>query len=45
MKGEVDFEITGVRPYRIADLEKEFDDVVNIGSIRELSGHFEVEGV
>lgn len=45
VKGEVDFEITGVRPYRIADLEKEFDDVVNIGSIRELSGHFEVEGV
>lgn len=45
VKGEVDFEITGVRPYRIADLENEFDDVVNIKSVNELLGHFEVEGV
>lgn len=45
VKGEVDFEITGVRPYRIADLENEFDDVVDIKSINPLSGHFEIEGV
>lgn len=45
VKGEVDFEITGVNPYRIADLENEFDDVVDIKSVNELSGHFEIEGV
>ena len=45
VKGEVDFEITGVRPYRIADLENEFDDVVDIKSVNLLSGHFEIEGV
>lgn len=45
VKGEVDFEITGVRPYRVADLENEFDDVVDIKSANPLSGHFEIEGV
>lgn len=45
VKGEVDFEITGVSPNRIADLESEFDDVIDIKSVNELSGHFEVEGV
>lgn len=45
VKGEVEFEITGVKPYRVADLETEFDDVIDIKSINELSGHFEVEGV
>ncbi|WP_373899283.1 DUF6751 family protein [Haloimpatiens sp. FM7315] len=45
VKGEVDFEITGVKPYRIADLENEFDDVIDIKSVNELSSHFEVEGV
>lgn len=45
VKGEVDFEIIGVKPYRIADLEKEFDDVITIKSVTELPGHFEVEGV
>ena len=45
VKGEIEFEITGVKPYRIADLENEFDDVVDIKSVNELSGHFEVEGV
>lgn len=45
VKGEVEFEITGIKPYRIADLENEFDDVVDIKSVNELSGHFEVEGV
>lgn len=45
VKGEVDFEITGMKPYRIADLEGEFDNVIDIKSVNILSGHFEVEGV
>lgn len=45
VKGEVEFEITGIKPYRISDLENEFDDVIDIKSVNELSGHFEVEGV
>lgn len=45
VKGEVEFEIIGVKPYSIADLENEFDDVIDIKSVNELSGHFEVEGV
>jgi hypothetical protein len=44
VKGEVDFEITGVKPYSIADLESNFENVVNIMSVGELSGHWEVEG-
>ena len=45
VKGEVEFEITGINPYRLSDLENEFDDVIDIKSVNELSGHFEVEGV
>lgn len=45
VKGEVEFEITGIKPYRLSDLENEFDYVVDIKSVNELSGHFEVEGV
>lgn len=45
VKGEVDFEITGIKPYRISDLEAEFDDVIDIKYINQLSDHFEVEGV
>lgn len=45
VKGEVEFEVTGVKPYRIADLENEFDYVIDIKSVTELSDHFEVEGV
>ncbi|NFI38792.1 hypothetical protein FDA27_07220 [Clostridium botulinum] len=45
VKGEVDFEITGIKPYRIADLEGEFDDVIDIKSINILTDHIEVEGV
>ena len=45
VKGEVEFEITGVSPCRLYDLENEFDDVIDIKSVNELSGHFEVEGV
>ena len=44
VKGEIDFDITGIKPYTIADLENNFDDVVNIMSARELSSHWEVEG-
>ena len=44
VKGEIDFEITGIKPYRLANLENNFDDVVNIMSTRVLSDHFEVEG-
>ena len=44
VKGVIDFEVTGVKPYSIANLENNFDDVVNIMSARELSGHWEVEG-
>lgn len=43
VKGEIDFEILGLRPYSVADLENNYDDVVNIMSIRELSQHWEVE--
>ncbi|AVP61696.1 MULTISPECIES: DUF6751 family protein [Clostridium] len=45
VKGEVDFEITGVSPYRIGDLDKTFDDVIDIKSVNPLSNHIEVEGV
>ncbi|WP_045516311.1 DUF6751 family protein [Clostridium sporogenes] len=45
VKGEVDFEITGVSPYRIGDLDKNFDDVIDIKSVNPLSNHIEVEGV
>lgn len=45
IKGEVTFEITGVKPYRIADLEGEFDNVIDIKSVNILTDHIEVEGV
>ncbi|MBA4507941.1 DUF6751 family protein [Clostridium sporogenes] len=45
VKGEVNFEITGIKPYRIADLETEFDDVIDIKSINILTDHIEVEGI
>lgn len=45
VKGVVEFEVIGVKPYRIADLENEFDHVIDIKSVTELSDHFEVEGV
>ena len=44
VKGIVDFEVAGISPYRISDLENNFDNVVNIMSSRELSDHWEVEG-
>lgn len=45
VKDEVDFEITGISPYRIGDLEKNFDDVIDIKSVNELATHWEVEGI
>lgn len=45
VKGKVEVEVTGVKPYRISDLENEFDHVIDIKSVTELSDHFEVEGV
>ena len=45
VKGEVTFEVTGIKPNRIADLESEFDDVIDIRSVNILSNHFEIEGV
>lgn len=44
VKGQINFEITGVKPYSIANLESNFDDVVSIMSARPLSDHWEVEG-
>ncbi|WP_251861047.1 DUF6751 family protein [Clostridium sp. Marseille-Q2269] len=45
VKNEVTFEISGVSPYRIGDLEKNFDDVIDIKSVNILTDHMEVEGV
>lgn len=45
VKGEVDFEIIGIKNYSINDLNNEFDDVITINSVNSLSDHFEVEGV
>lgn len=45
VKGGVDFEVTGIKPYRLSDLENGFDDVIDIKSVSKLSSHFEVEGV
>ena len=43
VKGEIDFEITGLKPNGIADLERQFDDVVNILGVQEWTEHWEVE--
>ncbi|CAM2828433.1 DUF6751 domain-containing protein [Hathewaya histolytica] len=45
VKGEVYFEITGVKPYRVADLEQNFDDVIDVKSVSIMDTHMEVEGV
>lgn len=45
VKDEIDFEITGISPYRISDLEKNFDYVIDIKSVNELATHWEVEGI
>ena len=43
VKGEVAFEVTGLRPNSIADLENNYDDVVTIIGVSNLSNHWEVE--
>lgn len=43
VKGEIDFEITGLKHNSVADLERQFDDVVNILGVQEWSEHWEVE--
>lgn len=45
VKGEIDFEVIGVKPHSIADLENEFEDVITIKSVNPLLSHFEIEGV
>ncbi|ADL53215.1 DUF6751 family protein [Clostridium cellulovorans] len=46
VKGEVSFEITGTKPFSLADLDKNFDEVITIKSANtNLSGHYEIEGV
>lgn len=45
VKGEIDFEIIGIKNYSINDLDNEFDEVITIKSVNLLSDHFEVEGV
>lgn len=43
VKGEIDFEVTGIKPNSIADLEKNYDDVVAILGVRPWDNHMEVE--
>ncbi|MBU3107143.1 DUF6751 family protein [Clostridium gasigenes] len=43
VKGEVNFEITGLKPNSIADLENNYDDVVSILGITPWNNHLEVE--
>ena len=42
-KGNIDFEISGISPNSLADLENEYDDVVRILGTKEWSRHWEVE--
>lgn len=42
VKGNIDFEVTGLRPNSIADLENNFDDVVTILTVSKFNGHLEV---
>lgn len=45
VKGISEDEITGVKPYRIADIVANSDNVITIKGVTSLSGHFEIEGV
>lgn len=46
VKGDVSFEVTGISPYRLSDLENTFDNVIDVKSVNDtLPGHMEVEGV
>ena len=42
VKGDIDFEITGQKPFTIKNLEQNYDDVVCILAISKFSEHFEV---
>lgn len=44
VKGEIDFEITGRKPNSIADLEKNYDDVVTILSVEIFEDFIEIGG-
>lgn len=43
VKGICDFDIKGIKPNSIADLERNYDDVVNVIGVQEWSNHWEVE--
>ncbi|NFN94927.1 hypothetical protein FDB28_12695 [Clostridium botulinum] len=43
VKGNIDFEITNLKPHSLADLQNNFDNVITVMAIRELSNHWEVE--
>lgn len=46
VKGNIEFEITGVRPNTVADLIKNYDDVIDVKAIdTTFQSHFEIEGV
>lgn len=44
VKGEIDFEITGVKPNNIKYIEDYYDDVINIISISDWSNRWEIGG-
>lgn len=43
VKGMCDFEVIGRKPNSIADLERNYDDVVTVLGVQEWSEHWEVE--
>lgn len=42
-KGNIDFEITGQKPFTIKNLEQDYDDVTSILAVSKFTEHFEVE--
>lgn len=45
VKGICEDEVTGVKPYRIADIVANNVNVITIKGVSNLTGHFEIEGV
>lgn len=46
VKGDISFEVTGISPYRLSDLENAYDNVIDVKSVNDtLPNHMEVEGV
>lgn len=43
VKGIINFEVTGIKPFAIKNLEENFDDVTSILAVSKFSEHFEVE--